>query len=109
MIKKITKNHGNKYYQDSSNKFIDFLIGFFGVGIVWTILSTLITLLFSFGYYGSELYIYASAIIFLIISIFLIIYFQNQNRKWISIGILLALITPIILFLLLAGACLIMI
>ena len=109
MNKKENKEISKNYYTDTGKKVIDFLIGFFGSYIVYTIFSFIAGLILPLAdglfSYGFEEYSIALPFLFMmtIIIIFICsIWFAFKfNRRFIAFGIITALSLPLLAF----GAC----
>lgn len=91
-----------EYYKERKDKVIDFIIGFFGIWGLYTLLSVLSGLiLLSLGT-DAGIFIFSIPIfLLLIISIIAVIISFKKNRRYIGIGIMASYIIP----LLLVGAC----
>lgn len=86
----------NDYYTSTGRKIGDFCIGFFGIFIVASVLSTITMLVFFNAFIVS--------IILLFIVVFGVIFSFKKGRRYIGIGIIASTLVPL-LFL---GACMIM-
>jgi predicted permease len=95
----------NSYYTTTGRKVVDFLIGFFGLIIFGSILSTiLLSTVWRQGLSGlNALFM---PFIQLVYGIPLAVYFFKFNkRRYIGIGLIIALVVPLLFF----GSCLLII
>ena len=104
------------YYTTGGRKAGDFFIGFFGaliLSIIFMVVTWAIAFLIgrSVPYFLAGLvpFLYLPGILFLGLAIWAIVRFRKTGRRFIGHGILtyilLAVILPIVLFLILLGAC----
>lgn len=109
MDKQENKEVDINHYKNTSNKIIDFIIGFFGSYIAYVFLGFIITLLlhlfynlfpYSFGEY-SIISTFLFVITIIIISISTIWFAFKAKRRFIAFGIITAISMPLLAF----GAC----
>ena len=91
------------YYDSEKRKIGDVLLGLFGNWIIWWIVYYIQVIFYRVNYIVN-LYL-----LILIVDIAALVYFQRIGRRYIVKGIALSIIAPIILGLLVLGACLIVI
>lgn len=93
------------HYSTPGKKFIDFCLGFIGTIIFyfvgWTITIALGQLAYRIASFLSSFY-YGLA---LFVLVWAIIFFRRRGRRFIGLGILWAIIAPVVIVGLLLGAC----
>ena len=103
----------NKYYTSGGRKWGDFAIGFFGLWIVNAILSMIVNVILMFipGINsnilasGFSLLLIIPGILIFILEVVAIVYFFKKGRRFISIGVIIGFVLPLLLALILLGAC----
>ncbi|MBU0459073.1 hypothetical protein KJ918_00845 [Patescibacteria group bacterium] len=88
-------------YATGHSKVMDFCIGFFGTILLFTIAGFISNPLYEFLPHTNDLFLFFPSIAALIASIYAISKYKKMNRRYVSIGIIISLVTPIIA----AGAC----
>jgi hypothetical protein len=98
------------YYIDPKRKIRDFCLGLFGswgVVIIYYVIALTLSSSLSSMVWRFAMSFTLTLLIIIIIQIILIVVFFRKGRRFIGIGILMAILIPIILTLLFFGACLI--
>jgi len=91
----------NDYYTTTSRKVLDFIVGFFGiitVGIAWSFFGNLLSMIPGFGVFGS-----VYMLLIPLFSIAAVVASFVLKRRYIAIGMISAMLIPLLVF----GACII--